>query len=146
MAWATEKNNPLIEEVENFFETIASNGVLDEFFYRRFGITYASYLDRLSKNLRLERYNRDLDEILASKKIVVALRERNFIYREEGQKQFMHALAEEFAESLGVKLEFVVTPYSGKYWETGNGLIVGIPPIPRVVQLFRPGLRDHGTP
>jgi ligand-binding sensor domain-containing protein/serine phosphatase RsbU (regulator of sigma subunit)/ABC-type amino acid transport substrate-binding protein len=123
MAWATEKNNPLIEEVENFFETIASNGLLDEFFYRRFGITYASYLDRLSKNLRLERYNRDLDEILASNKIVVALRERNFIYREEGQKQFMHALAEEFAESLGVKLEFVVTPYSGKYWETGNGLI-----------------------
>jgi membrane-bound lytic murein transglycosylase MltF len=123
MAWAVEKNNPLIREVEDFFETIASNGVLDEFFYRRFGITYASYLDRLTKNLRLERYHRDLDEIISSKKIVVALRDRNFIYREGGQKQFMHALAEEFADYLGVNLEFVITPYFGKYWEAGDGKV-----------------------
>ena len=123
MAWAVEKNNPLIQEVENFFETIASNGVLDEFFYRRFGITYSAYLDRLNKNLRLERYNRDLDEILASKKLVVALRDRNFIYRDGGQKQFMHALAEEFADHLGVSLEFIVTPYFGKYWEADDGNI-----------------------
>ena len=81
MAWAVEKNNPLIQEVENFFETIASNEVLDEIFYRRFGITYSAYLDRLSKNLKLDRYQRDLDEILESKKLVVALRDRNFIYR-----------------------------------------------------------------
>ncbi len=123
MAWAVEKNNPLIQEVENFFETIASNGVLDELFYRRFGITYSSYLDGLNKNLRLERYHRDLDEILASKKLVVALRDRNFIYRDGGQKQFMHALAEEFANHLGVSLEFVVTPYFGKYWEADDGNI-----------------------
>jgi ligand-binding sensor domain-containing protein/serine phosphatase RsbU (regulator of sigma subunit)/ABC-type amino acid transport substrate-binding protein len=123
-AWAVEKNNPLIQEVENFFETIASNFVLDEIFYRRFGITYSSYLDRLNKNLRLERYHRDLDEILASKKIVVALRDRNFIYREGGQKQFMHALAEEFADYLGVSLEFVITPYFGKYWETSEGVVI----------------------
>ncbi|MCK4751077.1 MAG: transporter substrate-binding domain-containing protein, partial [Bacteroidales bacterium] len=82
-----------------------------------------SYLDRLNKNLRLERYHRDLDEIIASKKMVVALRDRNFIYRDGGQKQFMHALAEEFADYLGVSLEFVVTPYFGKYWETKNGEI-----------------------
>ena len=122
-AWAVEKNNPLIQEVENFFETIASNGVLDEFFYRRFGITYSSYLDRISKNLRLERYHRDLEEILSSKKIVVALRDRSFIYRDSGQKQFMHALAEEFADYLGVNFEFVVTPYFSKYWETKEGFI-----------------------
>lgn len=123
-AWAVDKNNPLIQEVENFFETIASNGVLDEIFHRRFGITYSSYLDRLSKNLKLVRYKRDLDEILASRKIVVALRERNFIYRENGQKQFMHALAEEFADYLGVSLEFVITPYFSKYWETGEGEVI----------------------
>ena len=122
-AWAVDKNNPLIQEVENFFETIASNGVLDEIFYHRFEITYSSYLDRLSKNLRIERYQRDLDEIMASKKIVVALRERNFIYRDGGQKQFMHALAEEFADYLGVTLEFVVTSYFAKYWETKEGTV-----------------------
>ena len=123
MAWAVEKNNPLIQEVENFFETIASNGVLDEFFYRQFGITHSSYLERLNKSVRLEKYQRDLDEILASKKILVALRDRNFIYKDGGQKQFMHALAEEFADYLGVNLEFVVTPYFSKYWETGDGQI-----------------------
>jgi len=123
-AWAVDKNNPLIREVENFFETIASNGVLDEIFHRRFGITYSSYLDRLSKNLKLVQYKRDLDEILASKKIVVALRDRNFIYRENGQKQFMHALAEEFADYLGVSLEFVITPSFSKYWETKEGKVI----------------------
>lgn len=120
-AWACEKNNPLVQEVENFFETIASNGILDEIFFRRFGITYSSYLERLSKNQKLDLYHRDLDEILSSRKLVVALRDRNFIYHENGQKQFMHALAEEFADYLGVSLEFVVTPYFSKYWETKDG-------------------------
>ena len=36
MAWAVDKNNPLSQEVENFFETITSNGVLDDIFYHRF--------------------------------------------------------------------------------------------------------------
>ena len=94
MAWAVDKNNPLIQEVENFFETIASNGVLDDIFHQRYGFTYVSYQNRLSKNLKLDRYQRDLDEILESKKLVVALRERSFIYHEGGQKQFMHALSE----------------------------------------------------
>ncbi len=123
-AWAVEKNNPLIREVKNFFETIASNGVLDRLFYSRFGITYNSYLDRLNKNLKLDRYHRDLDEILASRKLVVALRNRDFVYHENGQKQFMHALAEEFADYLGVSLEFVVTPNFAKYWENEEGIII----------------------
>ncbi|MDF1573781.1 MAG: transporter substrate-binding domain-containing protein [Bacteroidales bacterium] len=123
-AWAVEKNNPLIQEVENFFETIASNGVLDELFYKRFGITYNSYVDRLSKNLKTERYHRSLDEILASRKLVVALRDRDFVYHENGQKQFMHALAEEFADYLGVSLEFVVTPNFEKYWENEEGEVI----------------------
>jgi len=65
-AWAVEKNNPLIQEVENFFEAIAGNGVLDELFYKRFGITYNSYVDQLNAGQKLDRYQRDLDEILAS--------------------------------------------------------------------------------
>jgi len=123
-AWAVEKNNPLIQEVENFFETIASNGVLDEIFYNRFGISYRSYVDRLNKNLKLDRYQRDLDEILSSRKLVVALRDRDFVYHENGQKQFMHALAEEFADYLGVSLEFVVTPTFEKYWQNSEGTVI----------------------
>ncbi len=123
-AWAVEKNNPLIQEVENFFETIASNGFLDEIFYKRFGITYNSYLDRLNKNLKRIRYHRSLDEILASRKLVVALRDRDFVYHQNGQKQFMHALAEEFADYLGVSLEFVVTPSFEMYWENEEGIII----------------------
>ena len=123
-AWAVEKNNSLNKEVEDFFVTVASNGVLDEIFFNRFGITYNAYLERLSKKLKLERYHRDLDEILASRKLVVALRDRDFVYHETGQKQFMHALAEEFADYLGVSLEFVVTPTFEKYWEDSEGKIV----------------------
>jgi len=123
-AWAVEKNNPLIQEVENFFEAITSNGVLDELFYKRFGITYNSYVDQLNAGQKLDRYQRDLDEILASRKLVVALRERDFVYHENGPKQFMHALAEEFAEYLGVSLEFVVTPSFEKYWECDNGFVI----------------------
>lgn len=123
-AWACEKNNPLIQEVGNFFEAIAGNGVLDELFRKRFGISYSSYLDQLNRNLKLERQHRTLDEILASGKLVVALRERDFVYHESGQKQFMHALAEEFADYLGVTLEFVITPDFQKYWETPEGIIV----------------------
>ncbi len=124
-AWAVEKdNNPLIQEVESFFETIANNEVLDEIFFNKFEIRYSTYLDKINKNMRYERLNRDLDEILASKKLVVALRDRNFIYRDNGQKQFMHALAEEFADYLGVTLEIIVTPYFPKYWETEAGDLV----------------------
>ncbi|MFZ5939661.1 MAG: two-component regulator propeller domain-containing protein [Bacteroidota bacterium] len=123
-AWAVEKNNPLKQEVENFFETIASNGVLDEIFYSNFEIRYSTFVETINKNIRHEQVHRDLDEILRSKKLVVALRDRNFIYKDGGQKQFMHALAEEFADYLGVSLEFVITPYFEKYWENENGEVV----------------------
>ncbi len=123
-AWAVEKNNPLIQEVENFFETIASNGVLDDIFFKRFGMTYQSYVERLNQNLKLDRYRRDLEEIIASRKLVVALRDRDFVYHETGQKQFMHALAEEFADYLGVTLEYVVTPNFEKYWENREGRVI----------------------
>lgn len=120
-AWAIEKGNNLKKEVEDFFNTIENNGVLNSIFNTKFGISYSSYVEKINKNNHLEKYSRDLDEILASRKLVVALRDRSFIYQEGGEKQFMHALAEEFAEYLGVSLEYVVTPYLNKYWETENG-------------------------
>ena len=123
-AWAVAKNNRLKQEVESFFETIASNGILDEIFYEKFETRYSTFVDNINQNLRYEKLNRDLDEILESKKLVVALRDRNFIYRADGQKQFMHALAEEFADHLGVSLEIIITPYFTKYWETDDGVLV----------------------
>ncbi|HEC43015.1 MAG TPA: transporter substrate-binding domain-containing protein [Bacteroides sp.] len=123
-AYAVEKGNSLREEIENFFETISNNGVLDRIFNDMFGVTYSSYFQQISKNSRLELLNRDLGEILESKKLVVALRERNFVYKEGGPKQLMHALAEEFADFLGVQMEFVITPYFAKYWETDDGQVV----------------------
>ena len=110
--------------MENFFETIASNGILDDIFFHYFGITYKSYLRPPQQEPEAGKYHRDLDEILESRKLVVALRERDFVYHESGQKQFMHALAEEFADYLGVSLEFVVTPSFAQYWETKDGRIV----------------------
>lgn len=123
-AWAVEKGNPLKQEVENFFETISSNGILDDIFNEKFGIRYSTFVENIQKNHRYEKLIRDLDGIQSSKKLVVALRDRNFIYRSNGQKQFMHALAEEFADHLGVSLEIVITPYFGKYWETSEGVLV----------------------
>ncbi len=117
-AYAVEKGNPLRKEIESFFETITNNGVLDRIFSEMFNLSYSEYTGQISRNFQLEPLKRDLDEILLSKKIVVALRDRNFVYREGGQKQFMHALAEEFADYLGVQMEFVVTPYFARYWET----------------------------
>jgi len=123
-AFAVEKKNPLKKEVEDFFNTIPTNGVLDEIFSETFGITYSEFYNQISRINLPERLNRDLDEILQSGKLVVALRERNFIYRENGPIQFMHALAEEFANYLGVELEYVVTPYFAKYWENEVGSVI----------------------
>jgi len=123
-AWTVEKGNNLKKEVEEFFKTIESNNVLNRIFNNKFGISYSSYVEKINKNVHRDRCNRDLDEILASRKLVVALRDRSFIYKEGGEKQFMHALAEEFADYLGVSLEYVVTPYLNKYWETETGEFV----------------------
>ncbi len=120
-AWTVEKGNNLKKEVEEFFKTIENNGVLNDIFKNKFGISYSGYVEKINKNIRLEKYHRDLDEILSSRKLVVALRDRKFIYQEGGEKQFMHALAEEFADYLGVSLEYVVTPSLNKYWETETG-------------------------
>jgi ligand-binding sensor domain-containing protein/serine phosphatase RsbU (regulator of sigma subunit)/ABC-type amino acid transport substrate-binding protein len=122
-AYTVAKGNSLRNEIENFFQTIANNGELDRIFNEKFGITYSAFFQQISKSSRLEYLNRDLGEILESKKLVVALRERNFIYKEGGSKQLMHALAEEFADFLGVQMEFVVTPYFAKYWETEDGQV-----------------------
>jgi ligand-binding sensor domain-containing protein/serine phosphatase RsbU (regulator of sigma subunit)/ABC-type amino acid transport substrate-binding protein len=123
-AWAVEKNNNLRLEVEDFFETIEVNGVLDKIFSEKFQTRYSSFVQKIKKNSKLQVYHRDLDEIIHSKKLVVAFRDRNFVFKEGEQKQFMHALAEEFADHLGVKLEYLITPTLSKYFENDKGVII----------------------
>ena len=123
-AWTVEKGNTLKSEVEDFFRTIENNGVLNDLFKEKFNVSYTSYVEIISKNKRREKVHRDLDEIIKSGKLIVALRDRKFIYQEGGEKQPMHALAEEFAEYLGVSLEYVISPSVNKYWETEDGKLV----------------------
>ena len=124
IGWAVRKgNNGLKNEINNFFETIRGNGKLDELFTSQYGIDYNSYLEILNSYSQSENINtnqRDLDEILASGKITVALRDRLMVYN-KNEKQFNTYLAEEFANFLGVKLEVKYTPYFSKYFENKNG-------------------------
>ncbi|MCP4754774.1 MAG: transporter substrate-binding domain-containing protein [Proteobacteria bacterium] len=129
VGWALRKNNrELQEEIERFFDDIARNGILDRIFHEIMGVTHADFLKLATSHAdlfdELKILERDLDEILESNKLVVALRERDLVYHRDGKKQFHHALAEEFAKNLGVELEIVVTPYFAKYWENRDGRIV----------------------
>jgi len=124
IGWAVRKgNNGLKNEINNFFETIRGNGKLDELFTSQYGINYNSYLEILNSYSQSEDINtnqRDLDEILASGKITIALRDRLMVYNKK-EKQFNTYLAEEFAKYLKVELEIKYTPYFAKYFENKNG-------------------------
>ena len=124
--WAVEKGSAdLATEITNFFEAIKANGRLDELFKEQFKLSYKDYLSFLhSYGLldKLEINQKDLDEILESGKLVVALRERLMVFDDE-EKQFNQYLAEEFAKFLGVELELVMTPHFARYFENLNGEI-----------------------
>ena len=123
-AWAIEKGNPLKEEVENFFRAIENNNILDSIFEEKFGEKYSLFVESIDPHAPVQPVQRDLDEILRSRKLVIALRERDFVYHKGGEKQFMHALAEEFADYMGVKMEYVLIPKFGKYWENCKRITV----------------------
>lgn len=121
--WAVEKGNSLRYDVANFFKAIENNGFLDQLYQLKYSATYSSFAENLVPHTPIQIYHRDLEEILTSKKLVIALRERDFIFHKNGSKQFMHILAEEFAEYLGVKLEYVLINGSGAYWQDENGIV-----------------------
>ena len=121
--WAVEKGNPLSEQVEHFFRAIENNGFLDNLYNEKYSETYSRFTEHLIPHTPIQIYHRDLDEILASKKLVVALRERDFVFHQNGGKQFMHILAEEFAEYLGVKMEYVVVSEFNTYWKDENSVV-----------------------
>lgn len=121
--WAVEKGNPLREEVEQFFKAIENNGFLDNLYIEKYSEAYSRFAEHLIPHTPIQVYHRDLDEILASKKLVVALRERDFVFHQNGTKQFMHILAEEFAEYLGVKMEYVVISDFNTFWKDENNVV-----------------------
>ena len=63
-AWAVEKGNSLKNEVENFIQTIETNGVLDKIFVEHFKLKYSTYLQKIRKSISLQAYHRDLDEMI----------------------------------------------------------------------------------
>ena len=103
---------------------IKNNNLLDQIFDLQYAITYVKFENLLKSHTPVKREQRDLEEILKDKKIVVCYRERDFIYHKEGEKQFVQILAEEFANYLGVKLEFVVIPSFNDYWKNSEGEII----------------------
>jgi len=127
IGWAVEKGNTgLANEINNFFETIKGNGKLDQLFLAHYGIDYNTYyeiLNSYSQSQEVSTNQRDLDEILESGKLIVALRDRLMVYN-SSKKQFNQYLAEEFAKYLGVDLEIKITPYFSKYFENANGEIL----------------------
>jgi ligand-binding sensor domain-containing protein/serine phosphatase RsbU (regulator of sigma subunit)/ABC-type amino acid transport substrate-binding protein len=125
--WAVRKGNTeLKNEINNFFETIKGNGKLNELFTNYYGIDYDTYYEIISsysQTLDVNTLQRDLDEIIESGKLIVALRDRLMVYS-KNKKQFNTYLAEEFAKYLGVELEIKFTPYFSKYFEDPNGEIL----------------------
>jgi len=127
VGWAVRKGNTKIKtEITNFFETITGNGKLDELFREKYDIDYSTYLEIINSfsNIQKGAETRDLDEIIKSGKIIIALRDRDLVYHPKGKKQFNHLLAESFAKYLGLKPEFVYTKKFSNYFEDDNGKIV----------------------
>ncbi|OQX98790.1 MAG: hypothetical protein B6I20_10670, partial [Bacteroidetes bacterium 4572_117] len=125
--WAVKKGNTeLEEEINNFFETIKGNGRLNDLFTAHYDMDYNTYYEIISSYSQMQggkSNQRDLDEIIESGKLVVALRDRLMVYN-KNNKQFNTYLAEEFAKYLNVELEVRITPYFSKYFENANGEIL----------------------
>lgn len=125
--WAVRKGNTeLEEEINNFFETIKGNGKLNQLFTAHYNIDYNTYYEIISSYSQTQNVTtlqRDLDEIIESGTLIVALRNRLMVHS-KNKKQFNTYLAEEFANYIGVDLEIKFTPYFAKYFENANGEIL----------------------
>ncbi|MBR2201754.1 MAG: transporter substrate-binding domain-containing protein, partial [Bacteroidales bacterium] len=129
VAWAAEKGNKtLVEEIDNFFLMMKGTGLLDKLFTTYFNFNYESYSNIIesysdTKTSSTSNY-RDMDEIKASGKLIVALRDRDLVYHPSGAKQFNHSLAYSFANSLNLKLEIHVVKALEEYFKDSHGEVV----------------------
>ncbi len=129
VAWAVEKGNSSLKmEIDNFFHTIKGSGKLNQYFSEKFGFNYASYNDIITSYSQSTVNNvgsyRDMDEIMESGKLIVALRDRDLVYHKSGQKQLNHYLAGELAKYLGLDLEIQIVPSLSSYFYDSHGNIV----------------------
>ncbi len=129
VAWAVAKDNTTLgEEIDNFFLMMKGTGLLDRLFTDKFGFNYESYYEIISSYSKLNISGtsdyRDMDEIMASGKLIVALRDRELVYHPSGQKQFNHYLAGELAKYLGLALEIRIMPSLQYYFQDSHGEIV----------------------
>ncbi|MCQ2253292.1 MAG: transporter substrate-binding domain-containing protein [Bacteroidales bacterium] len=129
VAWAVEKgNHSLKDEIDNYFQTLKGSGRLDYVFREKFGFNYTSYSEIINSysnsNISSTSDYRDMDEIMESGKLIVALRDRELVYHSYGQKQFNHYLAGELAKYLGLDLEIRIVPSLSAYFYDSHGNIV----------------------
>lgn len=127
--WGVKKNNhSLKEELNNFFMGLVATQEINPYFVKHFGINYETYEKIVQahgqKSETGRKWKRDLDDIIASKELIIAVRKRPFVYQEDGKKQFNHALALAFAEELGVKAELIEVPSFSDYWKNDKGEII----------------------
>ncbi len=129
VAWAVEKGNKSLgEEIDNFFLMMKGTGLLDKLFTEKFDFNYKSYDDIISSysdsNTSSTSNYRDMDEIMASGKLIVGLRDRDLVYHRNGPKQFNHYLAGELAKCLKLDIEVRVIPTLQDYFKDSNGEVV----------------------
>ena len=121
--WGIEKGNKLKENLNEFFIAIEKNGILDHLFETRYDLSYSQFKESIIPRIPFQKYQRDLNEIIKSKKIVFGFRERDFVFHKNGEKQFMHVLAEKYAEYLGVDFEYVIIDNFNTYWQAADGQV-----------------------
>ncbi len=120
-----KKNHELQQELKNFFSGLFETGEINPYFVTHFGVNYETY-DKIvqahGQKIETDRqWTRDLDDIIASKKLIIAVRERPFVYQKHGKIQFNHALALAFAKELGVEPVLYEIPTFSDYWKNEKG-------------------------
>ncbi len=125
VGWAVQNGNKgLATEINNFYATIKGDGTLNKLFRDAYGIDYKTYvaiINSFSENE--ESTYRSYDDIVSSGKLIVALRNREMIYKENGKKQFSQNLAEALANYMQLELEIKIVPNLSDYFTASDGKI-----------------------
>jgi signal transduction histidine kinase/ligand-binding sensor domain-containing protein len=126
--WGIKKNNNALQnELQNFFNGLIGTKQINAFFIEFFGVNYETY-DKIVQTHSThfqtdQKCKRDLDDILASKELIIGIRERPFVYLAQGKQQFNYALALAFAKELGVKPVLKTISTFSDYWKNDQGFI-----------------------
>ena len=126
--WGVKKNNQeLLLELNNFFSGLFGTSEINPYFVTHFGVNYETYEKIVQahgqKKILNQQKKRDLDDILQSKKLIIGIRERPFVYQKNGKIQFNHALALAFAKELGVEAVLYEISSFSDYWKNESGRI-----------------------